>query len=273
MKVLQNQIKRLYEIVIKLRDPQDGCPWDLKQTHKSLLKYLMEESYEFMHAVDKDDYEHMEDELGDILLQVVFHAVIAEQNGKFNLEDVAKGIANKMERRHPHVFGDIKTKDIKKIKDNWETIKANEKKSEKQRYQIGTDLLAFPALTSAVKIGKKTNMLNFDWENFGQVVCKVEEEWQEMKEELKTDKSFDENRVKEELGDLLFSMAQLARHLKIDPELALREANIKFKRRFDKLEDNARERNIDIKKSSQDKLEQLWQEVKTQEKNNLKIEY
>ena len=266
-----NQINRLYEIVIKLRDPQEGCPWDLKQTHKSLLKYLLEESYEFMHAVDKADYGHMEDELGDILLQVVLHAVIAEQNGKFNLEDVAKGIANKMERRHPHIFGDIKTKNIKKIKENWETIKANEKKSEKQRYQISQDLLAFPALTSAVKIGKKTSILNFDWKNFRQVMHKVEEEWQEMKDELTPDRSLDESRVKEELGDLLFSVAQLARHLKIDPELALRGANVKFKTRFDKLEDIARERNIDIKNSSQDKLEQLWQEVKTQEKNNLKI--
>jgi MazG family protein len=261
------EFTRLVEVVEKLRHPTEGCPWDLKQTHRTLLKYLMEESYEYMHAVEEDDYDKMEEELGDVLLQVVLHSIIAKQNSKFDIESVAKKLADKMVRRHPHVFGDVKTDSIEEIKDNWEKIKKEEKayKSE-QAYQINGEHLAFPSLTSAVKIGKKTEKLNFDWEDHSQVIYKVEEEWQELKEELAPYAGFNEERVKEELGDFLFSVAQLARHLKIDPEIALRDANIKFKNRFNKIEDLAKDKGIDMTKTKQEVLEELWQQVKANER-------
>lgn len=260
------EFERLNEIVTKLRHPEQGCPWDLKQTHKSLLKYLMEESYEYMHAVEQEDYDKMEEEIGDVLLQVVLHSVIAEQNGKFSITSVSKRLADKMVRRHPHVFGDLKTKDITEIKKNWEEIKAQEKENSKPKYEIDEELLAFPALTSAAKIGKKTSKINFDWEDHQQVLYKVEEEWQELKEELAPNAGRNNQRIKEELGDFLFSVAQLARHLDIDPEVCLRDANIKFKTRFNKVEDKAIQKGITLTESSQDELEVLWGEVKYEEK-------
>lgn len=262
------EFERLNEVVTKLRDPENGCPWDLEQTHRTLLKYLMEESYEYMHAVEDENYDHMEDELGDVLLQVVLHSVIAKQAGKFDIESVSKRIADKMVRRHPHVFGDVETKDVGEIKKNWEEIKQQEKADKEVHYEIDSDLLAFPSLTSAAKIGKKTSKINFDWEDQSQVAYKVEEEWQELKEELAPYPNYNHERVKEELGDFLFSIAQLSRHLKIDPEIALRDANLKFKERFNQVEDLAKQRGISIKDSSQDELEVLWQEVKYREKNS-----
>jgi MazG family protein len=262
------EFERLNEVVTKLRDPENGCPWDLEQTHRTLLKYLMEESYEFMHAVEDDNYDHMEDELGDVLLQVVLHSVIAKQAGKFDIESVSKRIADKMVRRHPHVFGDVETKDVGEIKKNWEEIKQQEKADKEVKYEIDNDLLAFPSLTSAAKIGKKTGKINFDWDGPSQVVYKVEEEWQELKEELAPYPNYNHERVKEELGDFLFSIAQLARHLKIDPEIALRDANLKFKQRFNQVEDLAKDKGIALRDSSQSELEELWQEVKYREKNS-----
>ncbi|MFG1482874.1 nucleoside triphosphate pyrophosphohydrolase [Halobacteriovorax sp. RZ-2] len=265
-----SEMERLREVVAKLRDPKDGCPWDLEQTHKSLLKYLMEESYEFMHAVEDGNYKKMEDELGDVLLQVVLHSQLASEESKFDLNSVAKTIADKMVRRHPHVFTDNKAKDVAEIKQRWEEIKKAEKANEEslKKYEICNELLSFPALTSAAKIGKKTNKINFDWEDYTQVMYKVEEEWQELKEELTPGRELNKERVQEEMGDLLFSVAQLARHLDLDPEITLREANLKFKRRFNQLEDIAREEGIVIRESSQDELETLWSRVKEIEKSN-----
>ncbi len=268
MEDLKAEITELYDVVAKLRDPKEGCPWDLKQTHQSLLKYLIEESYEFSHSVEEQDYNEMRDELGDILLQVVLHSQLAQEKEKFKLVDVVKSIKEKMIRRHPHVFGDEKDNTIKGIKDNWEKIKASERENKPQRnYEIGHDLLSFPSLTSSYKIGKKTNKINFDWEDHSQVLYKVEEEWQELKEELTPQRPIDKERVNEEMGDLLFSMAQLARHLDIDPEVCLRQANLKFKKRFNQVEDIAKKKNIKISESSQAELESLWQEVKSYEKS------
>ncbi len=264
-----SEMERLREVVAKLRDPKDGCPWDLKQTHRSLLKYLMEESYEYMHAVEENNFSKMEDELGDVLLQVVLHSQLASEVGKFDLNSVAKTIADKMVRRHPHVFTENKARDIKEIKDNWEAIKKAEKANEDslKKYEICDELLSFPALTSSAKIGKKTNKINFDWEDYTQVMYKVEEEWQELKEEITPGREMNKERVQEELGDLLFSVAQLARHLELDPEVTLREANLKFKRRFNQLEDIARDEGISIRESSQSELETLWSRVKEIEKS------
>lgn len=266
---LAENIQNLYDVVARLRHPTEGCPWDLEQTHKSLLKYLIEESYEFSHSVEEENFTEMCDELGDVLLQVVLHARLAEEKNKFHLNDVIKVITEKMIRRHPHVFSDENDKSIEGIKKNWEKIKAKEKaQKEISHYEIDKDLFSFPALTSSSKIGKKTSKINFDWDNYKQVVDKVEEEWAELKEELAPEEKMNKERVYEELGDTLFSMAQLARHLGIDPEVCLRDANLKFKRRFNQVEDIAKERNMIIKETSKDKLESLWKEVKSIEREN-----
>lgn len=263
------EFERLYKTIEKLRDPEGGCPWDLEQTHGTLLKYLIEETYEYIHAVESNDSDKMEEEIGDVLLQVLLHCIIAKQDKKFTFESVSKVLADKMIRRHPHVFSDTKVSGIDDIKENWEDIKKKEN-STKKGYAISDDLLNFPSLVSAYKIGKKTNKLNFDWSDPMQVSYKVEEEWQELKEELASYPRMNKERVQEELGDFLFSAAQLSRHLDIDPEMALREANIKFKRRFNQVEDLARAKNIDMSTTSQDELENLWLEVKVREKSKTK---
>lgn len=254
------QFEKLVEVIQKLRHPTDGCPWDLKQTHQSLLKYLVEESYEYLHAVEENDYEKMEEELGDVLLQVVLHSVIAEETGKFNIESVSKTLADKMIRRHPHVFEKgLEGISAEEVTANWDKIKKDEKT---KKHSIDMEDAIFPALYSANKIGKKTEKLNFDWEDHNQVLYKVEEEWQELKEELAPGIAVNKGRIKEELGDFLFSIAQLARHLDIDPEEALRDANKKFIKRFNKVEDLVRSDNMELTDLTQNKLDVYWDKAK-----------
>ena len=260
--------EKMVEVISKLRDPNGGCPWDLKQTHKSLLRFLTEESYEFIHATEEDDYEAMEEEIGDVLLQVVLHCVIAKQNGKFDLESVSKVLAEKMVRRHPHVFEDPSlAKNDEEVKSNWEKIKSAEAGNKEKRY-FDESYLHFPALFSANKIGKKTNKINFDWENPNQVMYKVEEEWQELKEELAASK-LSQERIKEELGDFLFSAAQLARHLEIDPEDALRQANKKFINRFNSMDSLIKEDSKQVSDMNQTEMDVYWNKAKKKEKGYL----
>ncbi len=254
------ELERAIGVIKKLRHPTEGCPWDLEQTHQTLLKYLIEESYEFIEATHHNDPHHMEEELGDILLQILLHAEIGSEKKQFDIESLAKRLADKMIERHPHVFGENKdslTSD--EVLVNWEKIKSAKKKSKK--YFIGHKLTYAPALTTAFKIGEKSREVNFDWEDANQVLYKVEEEWQELKEELYRGEIVKE-RVREEMGDLLFSMAQMARHLGCDPEETLREANNKFIKRFNKIEDIVDEQGKDLKKMSQAELEDLWIQVK-----------
>lgn len=254
------ELEALITVVQKLRDPNGGCPWDLKQTHQTLLKYLIEESYEYIDAVEKNNMTEMCEELGDVLLQVLLHTTIAEQNKNFNLEEVAKGLKNKLITRHPHVFGDVKVNSAEEVTDNWQKIKAETKGAVKNF--ISDKDLAMPALMSANHIGKKTKEIKFDWDNPSQVAYKVEEEWQELKEELAALPRINKDRVAEELGDVLFSMAQLARHLDIDPELALRNANKKFVKRFNKMESFINDAGADIKKMNQEQMDVYWLKVK-----------
>ncbi len=258
------ELERCIEVIRKLRHPQDGCPWDLEQTHQSLLKYLIEESYEYIEATELRDPRKMEEELGDILLQVLLHATIGEQEHKFTLESVAKVLANKMIHRHPHVFGKDGKGNLtsEQVVANWKEIKAQEVATKKLKYSIEHKLLHAPALESAYQIGVKSTGVNFDWENHFQVMAKVEEEWQEVKEELPPTGKFDANRAREEIGDLLFSVAQLARHLNLNPEECLRDANKKFIKRFQKVEDRVRAQGKKMGETSQDELEKLWIEVK-----------
>jgi MazG family protein len=258
------EIHRLITVIETLLHPDKGCPWDLEQTHSSLLQYLLEESYEFMNAVEEGNFSHMKDELGDILLQVLLHSEIARKENQFNLEDVAKNLADKMIRRHPHVFKDgdnyISTQ---AIKDSWKKIKDEEKVNEKNPSRIDEGYLSYPSLYSSYKIGKKTKELNFDWDTAHQVMYKVEEEWQELKEELAPPKP-NIDRVGEELGDFLFSAAQLARHLSLNPEELLRKANKKFLKRFQAMEKLLIKENLNIDDMTQEQLDRYWQLVKQQ---------
>lgn len=253
-------LESCFKTIKKLRDPEKGCPWDLKQTHESLLKYLIEESYEFIEANHEKDDEKIKDELGDILLQVFLHSVIAEQRKAFTIEDVAKNLEEKMIRRHPHVFASQSEGiSISEVEKNWETIKDKEHSSTAKTF-LKDKLLHAPALTSSFKIGEKTNEVNFDWESYTEVLYKVEEEWQEVKEELPIGGKYNLARVEEEIGDLLFSIAQLARHLKIDPESALVKANRKFITRFRKME--SLKPASEFHHLSQQDMEELWNQAK-----------
>jgi len=262
-------LERLAQVVKALRDPKTGCPWDLKQTHQSLLRYLIEESYEFHHAVELNNTAEMEEELGDVLLQVVLHSQLASEENKFNLDSVSKVIADKMIRRHPHVFDNPEGKaiDVSEVKENWQKIKHDEKGKPKLKHRIDKSYLKFPALFAAEKIGHKTNKIRFDWENAAQVAEKVEEEWDELKVELREDHGRNHKKIKEELGDLLFSVAQLSRHLGIEPEDALRCANQKFIDRFNSVEDLIDQDNKNLEDMDQSEMEEYWKKVKIKEKS------
>jgi MazG family protein len=258
------QFEKLVGTVKALRHPETGCPWDLKQTHSTLTKYLLEESYEFIHEVEHKNTQGMKEELGDVLLQVLLHSTIAEQSKAFNLEDVAKTLDEKLIERHPHVFGETKTLTPEQVTEQWGEIK-KKNKQKKEMYLSEKDTF-FASLTSAERIGKKTNDIRFDWDNISQVAYKVEEEWQELKEEISNYPHMNPQRVEEELGDALFSLAQLARHLKIDPEVALRKANLKFIKRFNQMEELIIEAKKDIKQMNQEEMDHFWMEVKVNEK-------
>ena len=255
------ELERCIEVVKALRHPKTGCPWDLEQTHESLLKYLIEEAYEFVEAVEKDDPRLMEEEIGDVLFQVLLHTSMGDEKKQFSLESSAKVLAEKLIRRHPHVF---KNQDLtltsEQVLENWQKIKIEEKGDKK--YSIDEKYLHAPALESSYKIGKKSTSVNFDWADYQQVVMKVEEEWQEVKEELPPSGQFNKERVQEEIGDLLFSVAQLARHLNLNPEECLRNANKKFIHRFNGVEDLVKASGKTLEEMPQEELEELWVKVK-----------
>jgi len=263
--------EELYDVVKALRHPETGCPWDLEQNHQTLLKYLLEESYEFFHSVESENTEQMEEEIGDILLQVLLHCELASEKNNFTLESVAKKLSEKLIRRHPHVFenkGQPITMD--EIINNWQKTKTKEKKEknkdkEKLENLIDQSDLRFPALLSAKRIGDKTKAIGFDWDDPVQVSYKVEEEWQELKEEMVKTK-IDKEKIEEELGDFLFSTAQLARHFNLDPEETLRKANQKFITRFNSMEKLIKEASLDIEQLNQQEMDKFWLDTKRREK-------
>jgi len=264
------EIENVIKVVERLRDPVHGCPWDLKQSHFSLLKYLLEESYEFIEAVELNDPQKMQEEIGDVLLQVLLHCQIASESKMFDLESVAKTLAEKLVRRHPHVFEkDAPPIDAETVVLNWQKIKEEEKEKDRERSDYGRaikkSLLHAPALTSSLNIGKKTQEIKFDWDNYQQVAYKVEEEWQELKEEIMASK-LNQDRIEEEMGDLLFSMAQLSRHLNVDPEIALKKANQKFMRRFYQTEDLINRSGKKIEQMNQHEMDEYWNQAKQMEK-------
>lgn len=267
----KSKFEQLVNVIAELRHPEHGCPWDLKQTHESLLKYLLEESYEFVEAVEEKDQKKMEEEIGDVLMQVLLHAQMGSEKGQFDIESVSAKLTEKLIRRHPHVFENNQTKiDADQVLINWEKIKQEEKAREEgmvSHHRISSSVLNAPPLMAAMKIGKKTNDLKFDWDDYSQVLYKVEEEWQELKEELTPHREINRDGVFEEMGDLLFSIAQLARHLNMDPHDALRSANKKFLRRFHAMEDLMLAKDAKMEDMDQKQMDVYWNQAKVNEKS------
>ncbi|MEK7358723.1 MAG: nucleoside triphosphate pyrophosphohydrolase [Bdellovibrionota bacterium] len=254
------------EIVAALRGP-DGCPWDKEQTHRTLTPFAIEEAHELAEAIEAGDEREMVGELGDLLLQVVLHAEIGRQEKRFDIHDVVEGISEKMVRRHPHVFGDTKVNDSNEVLANWSQIKAAEKKAEKKddgkakseatRFDVP---LSLPSLARSHKIGDKTQRLRFDWPNATEVMKKVDEEIGELREELKDEKN--KAALEHEIGDVLFSVAQLARHLGLEAEQCLRTANARFETRFFSMRKSIAASGRDYDSLTLDQLEAEWQKTK-----------
>jgi nucleoside triphosphate diphosphatase len=258
-------LDRLLAIMARLRDPELGCPWDRVQDFSSIAPYTIEEAYEVSDAIARGDTAALKDELGDLLFQVVFHSRMAEEAGMFDFADVAATIVEKMERRHPHVFGAAEIASVAAQNQVWEEHKAAERSDRAQaRGTVDSVLdgiaLALPALMRAVKLQKRAARIGFDWPETRPVFDKIAEEIAELRTEL--DHGADRARLEDEVGDLLFAVANLARKLEVDPEAALRRANAKFERRFRRVELLATERATG---SDLDALEALWQQVKRDE--------
>lgn len=261
-------IDRLLEIMAKLRDPEGGCPWDVEQDFRSIAPYTIEEAYEVADAIEQNDMPALRDELGDLLLQVVFHARMAEEAGHFAFADVAAGIGDKMVRRHPHVFGDLTVEDADAQTKAWEETKAAERAAKAQASDQESGVLdgvasGLPALLRALKLQKRAARVGFDWPGAAQVFAKIDEEIAEIKAEV--DRGGRPARLEDEVGDLLFAAVNLARHLGVDPESALRSTNAKFERRFKAMERDFQARGEDMAAAGPDALEDAWRTAKRTE--------
>lgn len=257
------EIDRLLEIMKSLRNKQTGCPWDLEQTFDSIAPYTIEEAYEVADAIAARDFEALPDELGDLLFQVVYHAQMASEAGRFDFADVARAISDKMIRRHPHVFGEVATRSAGTQVAAWEEQKKAERAARAETGTLAGIPLALPALTRARKITARAGRVGFDWVDAEQVIQKLEEEIAELRAELD---GADRARLADEFGDILFVAANLARKLDLDPEACLRQANEKFARRFGKLEQMLAEQGCTPSEASLEEMEALWQAVKRAEK-------
>lgn len=244
------------EIVAHLRAP-NGCPWDREQTHESLRKHLLEESYEAISAIDSGDFGDMREEFGDLLLQVVLQSQIANEEGQFNVNQVIQGIYSKIVRRHPHVFGDLKLDGVKGVLANWEKLKEHERRERKEEKGLLDGVpVALPALSQAQEYQDRAARVGFDWPEIEGVLEKIAEEIEEVK------RATDEKELAAEIGDLLFALVNLARWKKVDAESVLRETNRKFKKRFAYIEQGAKKQGRDLSTLSLDEMESLWQEAK-----------
>ena len=261
-----NELERLIRIMRQLRDPQTGCPWDIKQTLESIAPYTIEEAYEVADAIARGDIDDIRGELGDLLLQVVFHAHIAEEAGSFALADVAKSISDKMVARHPHVFGSEDTVTIEQQKQRWEDIKAAERARRGQTGTLDDVAAGLPPMLRALKLQKRAARVGFDWPEIDQVIDKLHEETAELKAELSVnpaDNNMDQARIADEVGDILFVAVNLARKAGIDPETALMGCNSKFERRFRYIEHESEKYNKNIEDMPLDEMERLWQAAKS----------
>ncbi|HEU0117464.1 MAG TPA: nucleoside triphosphate pyrophosphohydrolase [Alphaproteobacteria bacterium] len=266
---MSEAIKRLTDVMARLRDPNGGCPWDLEQNFKTIAPYTLEETYEVVEAIEKDDPKAIAEELGDLLFQVVFHAQMGKEAGLFTLDDVANKVADKMIERHPHVFGDRDAKTADKVLANWESDKA--KKREAEAKAAGRDIsvldgvsTALPAATRAVKLQNRAARVGFDWTEARDIIAKIREETGELEAEINAKAGKD--RLEDELGDLFFALVNLARRLEVDPETALRRTNRKFERRFHGIEKKLTAQGKNIADTSLEEMERMWIEIKNQEK-------
>ncbi len=264
MEARSNGLQRLVEIMERLRSPE-GCPWDRKQTLESLKSYLIEEAYETLEAIEAGNPNQHKEELGDVLFQIVFQCQIRREQEKFDIYDVIDAITEKITRRHPHVFGDRKVRDADQVVQVWEEIKREEKN---ERAGDGSPLdgvpASLPALLAAEKLSERAARVGFDWSDAGQVMEKVREELDELVDAMEQPAEAEDS-VEHELGDLLFAVVNLARHLGLSAEDCLRKANARFRDRFEKLRKVARAHGVEIENASLETLEALWQQAKRTE--------
>lgn len=265
---MPEKIERLVEIMAALRTPGSGCPWDLEQDFRSIAPYAIEEAYEVVEAIESGDLDELKDELGDLLLQVVFHSRMAQEQGAFAFPDVVAGICEKLVRRHPHVFGAGKSPTSAGVTAQWNEIKAAEKAAKgapAPASLLDGVPLALPALSRAVKLQQRASKVGFDWNDAAHVMGKIREETEEVAAEL-AEPTANLKAIEEEIGDLLFVVSNLARHAEIDPEQALRGANAKFERRFHHIERRLAQMGSSPEAASLDEMEALWVEAKNLEK-------
>ena len=257
-------ITRLLEIMRRLRDPETGCPWDIEQDFSTVAPYTIEEAYEVADAIEREAWEELKGELGDLLFQSVFHAQMAEERGLFSFDDVASGMAEKMVARHPHVFGDeSREKSADQQTRDWETIKAAERAAKAQSGALDGVAIGLPALLRAYKLQKRAARVGFDWPDAGDVINKIVEEAEEL---VEARDHLTQDAVEEEFGDLLFVLTNLGRHLGVEPEAALRRTNAKFTRRFQGVEAALATQGKRPEESTLEEMDALWDAVKAAEK-------
>lgn len=259
-----NEIQPLLDIMTKLRDPKTGCPWDKAQSFESIVPFTLEEAYEVADTIERMAMDELPDELGDLLFQVVFYCQLGREAGLFDFGDVVDKICNKLTLRHPHVFGSLTEVTAEGVKDNWEQIKAQERNDKNLHSVLDNIPVGLPALSRSVKIQKRVARVGFDWAELGPVVDKIYEEIDEVIHEVKQE-VVSQDKVADEMGDLLFAVVNLARHLGVEPEQALRQANRKFERRFRGVESLANQADKPMEEHTLDELDQYWNEVKLQE--------
>lgn len=265
MSTITPQIERLLAIMEKLRDPQSGCPWDTQQTFKTIAPYTLEETYEVIDAIEREDFDDLKGELGDLLFQVVFYAQMAKEQSRFDFEAICQAVSDKLERRHPHIFDAENSASSHEVIAGWEKRKSVER-AQKAQYSVLDDIPnALPALMKAYKIQKRCASVGFDWDTLGPVVDKVREELEEVMEEA-TQVVIDEHRLEEEIGDLLFATVNLSRHLGHKPEMALNKACQKFEKRFRQIENRLADSGKSTETATLDEMELHWQQIKQEEK-------
>jgi MazG family protein len=258
----QTQVDRLIEIMARLRDPQTGCPWDKEQTPLTLKKYVIEEAYEVVEAIDSENPVKLREELGDLLLQVVFLTQLASEQGLFRLEDVAETVSDKLVRRHPHIFGDVTVSGTEQVLSNWEQIKRAEPGYEDRTSLLDGIPAGLPALMRAQEVSKRVVRVGFEWPSVGEVLDKMEEEIAELRAEIAAG---DQARAADELGDTFFTLVNIARQLGIDAEDALRRMTLRFAMRFRKIEDYAGMNGRTVQDLTLEEMEEIWYQAKQEQ--------